>query len=175
VWIIINTYTHTYIVWTERIVTSEILTVAMQKIKVLWDGTLCHLLHGFQFSEELWCLQNEQFSTLNLQYICCTLGLRGLMITENAYFKVIHGERLQTVTTLAQWSNIVYPTIWDIQTLKLWEILSNNLKSMPVEFRTADIQALQTAQFRQCYHNTEPVHICPASAIHSIKCNYQNN
>jgi len=156
-------------------VTCEILTVAMLKIKVFWEETLCHLLSGFQLSEELWCLQDEQFSTLNLQYIYCTLGLRGLMIKENAYFKVIHGERLQTVTTLAQWTDIVYPSIWDIQTLKLWEILSNNLQSMPVEFRTADIQALQTAQLRQCYHNTVPVHICPASAIHSIKCNYRNN
>jgi len=92
-------------------VTCEILTVAMLKIKVFWEETLCHLLSGFQLSEELWCLQDEQFSTLNLQYIYCTLGLRGLMIKENAYFKVIHGERLQTVTTLAQWTDIVYPSI----------------------------------------------------------------
>jgi hypothetical protein len=39
------------------------------------------------------------------------LGVRGLMTKENAYFEVIHGERLQAITTLAQWSNIVYPGI----------------------------------------------------------------
>jgi len=42
-------------------VTSEILTVVMLKIRALWDGTLCHQSSGFQLSEELWCLQNEEF------------------------------------------------------------------------------------------------------------------
>jgi hypothetical protein len=103
-----------------------------------------HCKQKMNFPSKLLVFLPQKIMSTPSNYSKTLNAYKGTIIL-NPYFKIVHGERLKTISTLAQWWNVINSSAGNVQAFKLWQIFSHYFQSMPVEFCTTDIEALEAA------------------------------